>query len=256
MNTVKLKLESKKDILSIYFTAGYPGLNDTETIIQELENSGADLIEVGLPFSDPIADGTTIQESSSKALKNGINLDIIFEQLKSIKNKTKIPLIVMGYLNQMLAYGEERFLKDCMEANIQALIIPDLPIAEYQKSYKHLFEKYNLSNIFLISPQTSPERIREIDDLTDTFIYMVSSSSITGAKGKINDTQIAYFERIKAMKLINPTLIGFGISNRETFSDACKYSNGAIIGSAFINKISEKGDLKTNIHDFVKSIIQ
>ncbi len=254
MQTLKSCLLDKENILSVYFTAGYPSLDDTGIIIKELEKSGADLIEVGIPFSDPLADGPTIQKSSSQALKNGINPNIVFSQLQSIKNKIKIPLILMGYLNQILAYGEDKFLKDCQDANIQALIIPDLPVSEYKSYYKELFEKYNLSNIFLISPQTSSERIKEIDKLTDTFIYMVSSNSITGAKTDIETEQISYFERIKNMKLQNPTLIGFGISNNETFQKACKYSQGAIVGSAFINKISQKGSLENNIMEFVKEI--
>ncbi len=251
---IKKTFRDKKNILSIYFTAGYPNINDTTTIIKQLEKSGVDLIEVGIPFSDPLADGPTIQKSSSQALKNGINLDIVFSQLKSIKNETNIPLILMGYLNQMIAFGEERFLKECRNSNIDGLIIPDLPVDEYQTNYKCLFEKYNLSNIFLISPQTKPERIKEIDEISDSFIYMVSSNSITGAKGSLNTNQISYFERIKNMKLKNPTLIGFGISNKQNFDNACKYSQGAIIGSAFINKISEEGDLKNNINEFVRHI--
>jgi len=199
MNKIKSLIKNSKNILSIYFTAGYPNLNDTTLIIKELEQSGVDLIEVGIPFSDTIADGPTIQNSSSRALKNGINLDIVFSQLKSIKNEVKIPLIIMGYLNQIIAYGKERFLKSCEDANIQALIIPDLPTNEYENNYKKKFEKYNLSNIFLISPQTSEQRIRKIDELSTSFIYMVSSSSTTGAKAGIDAEQIAYFEQIKNM---------------------------------------------------------
>ncbi len=243
-----------KQLLSIYFTAGYPKLNDTQTIIKTLEDSGADLLEVGIPYSDPMADGPTISKSSSIALKNGINLDIVFKQLEAIKNEINIPLVLMGYLNQMLVYGEERFLQRCKSAGIQALIIPDLPLEEYQENYRELFETFGLSNIFLISPQTSEERIRLIDSLTKSFIYMVSSSSITGAKGEISDSQIAYFERIKSMNLEHPCLIGFGISNAETFQTACRYASGAIIGSAFINAISDTDNLEKSIEYFIKEI--
>ncbi|NPA44501.1 MAG: tryptophan synthase subunit alpha [Chlorobi bacterium] len=254
MNKIQQLFKNKKNILSVYFTAGYPELNDTATIIKELEKNNADLIEVGIPFSDPLADGPTIQDSSSIALKNGINPNLVFKQIQSIKNQTNIPLIIMAYLNQMIAFGEDNFLEECKKSNIQALIIPDLPISEYKKKYKKMFEEYNLSNIFLITPQTSNERILEIDELSDTFIYMVSSNSVTGTKKDIDNAQIQYFERIKNMNLKNPTLIGFGISNNKTFTEACKYANGAIIGSAFIKKISEKGELKDKISNFIKEI--
>jgi len=254
---MKLKkiLKEKQNILSVYFTAGYPQIDDTASIIQELEKSGADLIEVGIPFSDPLADGETIQKSSAQALKNGINLDIVFRQLQAIKGKIHVPLILMGYLNQLLAYGEEKFLEKCQSSGIQALIIPDLPVGEYQKRYEKLFKSYGLSTIFLISPHTEPERIRLIDKLSDSFIYMVSSSSVTGAKADISSTQVAYFERVKSMNLKNPCLIGFGISNKKTFAEACRHARGAIIGSAFIKKISEKGNLKEQIAEFIQTII-
>ena len=245
---------SQKDnnILSIYFTSGYPKLNDTTKIIESLSKSSVDFIEVGLPYSDPLADGPTIQNSSTKALENGVNLDIVFNQLMLIKETNKTPLVLMGYLNQMLKYGEERFCKKVVDCGIDTLILPDLPMVEYENHYKELFEKYGLNNVFLITPNTSEERIRKIDNYTQSFIYMVASSSITGAKGKISKQQIDYFERIKAMNLRSKLVVGFGISNHETFSKVNEYANGAIIGSAFIKFIEDKGVDK--IYKFIEEI--
>jgi tryptophan synthase alpha chain len=254
MKSLKTVLQEKENILSVYFTAGYPELSDTERIIRELEKAGADIIEIGIPYSDPLADGETIQKSSSIALKNGMNLDIAFRQIGNLKFKSEIPLIIMGYFNQMLVFGIEKFLLKCREAGVQALIIPDLPLEEYEEQYKDLFKSYNLTNIFLITPQTSTERIKKIDEMSDTFIYMVSSSNITGAKHEIDEEQKKYFERINNLNLKNPTLIGFGISDKHTFNIACSYSKGAIIGSAFINAISEKGDLTKQIREFIGSL--
>jgi tryptophan synthase alpha chain len=245
---------SKNNILSVYFTAGYPNLNDTTKTILSLQKFGADIIEVGIPYSDPLADGETIQNSSSIALKNGITLDIVFDQLNAIKNDVSVPLVIMGYLNQMLIYGVEKYLIACKEAGVEALIIPDLPPEEYETEYKALFEKHMLQNIFLITPQTVDSRIRKIDELSNSFIYMVSSSSITGVRKSISDEQKAYFERIQAMNLKNPALIGFGISDKETFDTACQYASGAIIGSAFIKAVSKAGELETNIQEFIESI--
>jgi tryptophan synthase alpha chain len=235
---------SKNNILSVYFTAGYPNLNDTTKTILSLQKFGADIIEVGIPYSDPLADGETIQNSSSIALKNGITLDIVFDQLNAIKNDVSVPLVIMGYLNQMLIYGVEKYLIACKEAGVEALIIPDLPPEEYETEYKALFEKHMLQNIFLITPQTVDSRIRKIDELSNSFIYMVSSSSITGVRKSISDEQKAYFERIQAMNLKNPALIGFGISDKETFDTACQYASGAIIGSAFIKAVSKAGEIR------------
>jgi len=226
--------QEKENLLSIFFTAGYPKLTDTTKIISELSNNHVDFIEVGLPYSDPLADGPTIQESRQVALQNGMNLDIVFEQLKSIKETNTTPLVLMGYLNQVLKYGEDKFCKACVDCGIETVILPDLPMIEYENHYHELFKKYGLTNVFLITPHTSEERIRKIDTLTDAFIYVVASSSITGAKGEISNQQIDYFERIKAMNLRSNLIIGFGISDNETFKTACKYANGAIIGSAFI----------------------
>lgn len=253
MNSV-LELFKKKEqqLLSIYFTCGYPKLDDTTKVISALENNGVDFIEVGLPYSDPLADGPTIQESSQKALENGINLDIVFDQLMTIKETNKTPLVLMGYLNQMLKYGEDKFCKKVVECGIDTLILPDLPMVEFENHYKQLFDKYGLTNVFLITPNTEEERIRKIDLYTESFIYVVASSSITGAKGEISSAQLAYFERIKNMNLKSKLIIGFGISDKETFNTACAYANGAIIGSAFIKDIGKNGIAK--IADFIKPI--
>ena len=249
MNSIKNIFQIKNsNVLSIYFTAGFPNLEDTTSVIQELEKAAVDFIEVGLPYSDPLADGPTIQNSSQKALQNGINLDIVFDQLMTIKNTNKTPLVLMGYLNQMLKYGEDKFCQKVVDCGIDTVILPDLPMVEYENHYQQLFEKYGIKNVFLITPQT----IEEIDSYSKSFIYMVASSSITGAKGEISQQQIDYFERIKSMNLKSNLVIGFGISDHKTFSKACEYSNGAIIGSAFINFIEEKGIYK--IGEFISSI--
>jgi tryptophan synthase alpha chain len=254
MNSIQeLFQEKDKNLLSIYFTCGYPELNDTTKVISALENSDVDFIEVGLPYSDPLADGPTIQESSQKALKNGIHLDIVFDQLKTIKETNKTPLVVMGYLNQLLKYGEDKFCQKLVDCGIDTLIIPDLPMVEFENHYQKLFDKYGLTNVFLITPHTSEERIRKIDSFTKAFIYVVASSSITGAKGEISKEQLAYFERIKAMNLQSKLIIGFGISDKKTFKTACNYANGAIIGSAFIKDLGAHGVGK--IDNFIQNIL-
>ncbi|QTE22186.1 tryptophan synthase subunit alpha [Polaribacter cellanae] len=253
MKKLNLLLAEKNNLLSIYFTCGFPKLEDTTKVIASLEKSGVDFIEVGLPYSDPLADGPTIQDSSQKALENGINLDVVFEQLITIKKTNKTPLVLMGYLNQMLKYGEDKFCKKVVECGIDTLIIPDLPMVEFENHYQQLFKKYGLTNVFLITPNTEEERIRKIDAYTKAFIYVVASSSITGAKGEISSQQIAYFERIKAMNLKNKLIVGFGISDKSTFNTACNYANGAIIGSAFIKNLGKNGIDK--IDDFIKPII-
>ena len=252
MNRINNILNNKNDILSIYFTAGFPNLYDTKTIIKKLDNCEVDIIEIGLPFSDPLADGPTIQKSSSKALNNGMTTKKLFEQLKDLRNVTDIPIIIMGYFNPIMQYGVESFCRDCESVGIDGLIIPDLPMEIYLKNYKSIFEKYNLLNMFLITPQSSEKRIRLIDKISNGFIYMVSSFSITGAVNSFTDEQIKYFKRINKMNLKSALLIGFGISNRRTFKDALKYSNGAIIGSAFITHLKEFGVEKTC--DFIKKI--
>ncbi len=253
MNRINQKLKEDKKLLSIYFTAGYPKLDDTATVIQNLEESGVDMIEIGLPFSDPLADGPTIQASSTKALQNGMTSEKLFDQLKEIRKTVNIPLIIMGYFNPMLQYGVEAFCKKCADIGIDGLIIPDLPVDVYHQEYKAIFEKYNLINVLLITPQTSKERIQYIDSVSNGFIYMVSSASVTGSQSGFGDEQTSYFKRIAEMKLNNPQIVGFGISNNETFSQATQYSKGAIIGSAFIKHLTNYGVDK--IDSFVKQII-
>lgn len=254
MNKLQELFKNKKnDILSIYFTAGYPTLETTGDTIKFLEKSDVDFIEVGMPFSDPMADGPTIQASSEKALANGMNLDIYFNQLKEIKSDVNLPLIAMGYVNQMMRYGDDKFLQACVDGGISGLILPDLPLKVYEEQYKAKLEKYGLVNVFLVTPQTSEKRIREIDEISNSFIYLVSSASTTGSKSDISNSQVEYFERIKNMGLKNPLVIGFGISNNETYTQACKYASGAIIGSAFVKAVSEKSDFET-ISKFISEI--
>jgi tryptophan synthase alpha chain len=252
MNRIQQKLQENKKLLSIYFTAGYPSLNDTVSIIQDLEKSGVDMIEIGLPFSDPLADGPTIQASSTQALKNGMTTEVLFNQIKNIRKSVSIPLIIMGYFNPMLQYGVEAFCKKCSEIGIDGLIIPDLPVDVYHEQYKSIFETYGLINVFLITPQTSVERINFIDSISNGFIYMVSSASVTGSQSGFGKKQTNYFKRIAEMNLNNPQIIGFGISDYKTFTQATQYAKGAIIGSAFIKYISKNG-IKT-IHEFTKNI--
>lgn len=244
----------KEKILNIYFTAGFPGLDDTGRIITALDQAGADLVEIGMPYSDPLADGPTIQQSGQVALQNGMTLPLLFEQLAGIRKNTDLPLILMGYFNQVMQYGEAAFFKKCAETGIDGLILPDLPLYEYQTHYQAMVENLGLGISFLITPQTGEERIRMVDELTHGFIYMVSNAAITGAKSDISPAQIAYFERINAMNLAHPRLIGFGISNYDTFSTACQYADGAIIGSAFIKMLEKTRDLETDIRKFVTSV--
>lgn len=255
LNRIEKLFEQKKEnILSVYFTAGFPSLNDTVPIIQYLEEAGADIVEIGIPFSDPVADGPTIQNSNQIALENGMSMKLLFEQIKDLRSKVQLPIVLMGYLNPVMQYGEEQFCKKCEEVGVDGLIIPDLPMQQYLDEYKDLFESYGLLNTFLISPQTSEERIRFIDQNSRGFIYMVSSAAITGAKKGISDEQTRYFQRIKEMNLSNPTLIGFGISDNESFRKASEYASGAIIGSAFINLLKESKNLKEDIKTFVKNV--
>ena len=251
-NRITLKLKEDKKLLSIYFTAGYPSLNDTVQIIQDLEKNGVDMIEIGLPFSDPLADGPTIQESSTAALKNGMTTEILFNQIKDIRKSVSIPLIIMGYFNPVLQYGVEAFCKKCQEIGIDGLILPDLPLDVYQEDYEATFKKHGLINVFLITPQTSDERIDQIDSASDGFIYMVSSASVTGSKSGFGQEQENYFERISAMNLKNPQIVGFGIKDEETFQQATKTAKGAIIGSAFIKHLTANGP--NTVAEFVKTI--
>lgn len=250
----RLFKEKGNNILSVFFTAGYPHLEDTVPTIQELVKNGVDMIEIGMPFSDPVADGPAIQQSSLVALNNGMSVRVLFEQLKNIRQSVEVPLILMGYINPVLQYGIEAFCKKCQKIGIDGLILPDLPLSVYEEEYQSIFEENNLHNIFLITPQTSDERLRQIDQASSGFIYMVSSNSTTGAKAGVTEVQNKYFERIKAFKLSNPCLIGFGISNADTFRNACQYANGAIIGSAFVNALAHKDPLKDKVARFITTI--
>ncbi len=245
---------AKKELLNIYFTAGYPSINDTAFIIEELQASGVDMIEIGIPFSDPLADGPVIQQSSKSALDNGMNLNLLFEQLKDIRQRVTIPLILMGYFNSVLQFGVEKFCIKCKEVGIDGAIIPDLPLDEYLEKYQAIFEKYSVSNILLVTPNTSAERLKYINEASSSFIYFVSSNATTGSNKGMQESKECYFLKIKNLK--HPVLIGFGIKDRTTFEEACKYANGAIIGTAFINAISGEGLLKERINSFISEIKQ
>ena len=254
MNRInKLFKEEKNNILSIYFTAGYPSLNDTTEIIKTLDECRVDLIEIGMPFSDPIADGPVIQDSSNIAIKNGMNTSILFRQLKQIRNITQIPIVLMGYLNPVYQYGYVNFINKIIDCDIDGVIIPDMPLSDYENNFKHQFDKFNISFISLISPNTSDKRIKEIDSISNGFIYVVSSSSITGKRSDFSDEQINYFKRVDDLKLINPKIIGFGISDRDSYRSACQYSNGAIIGTSFIKALSGN-NLKKSIKNYISGI--
>lgn len=259
MNRIKkLFSDKKRNIVSIYFTAGFPQLNDTNIILNALQKHGADLIEIGMPYSDPLADGPVIQHSSMKALQNGMSIKILFDQLNKNWNSpsgaTGVPLILMGYLNPVLQYGIEKFCSDAHNAGIDGIILPDLPLHEYETEYKKLFEKYKLDFIFLITPETSEKRIKKIDAISNGFIYAVSSSSITGTD-KDMSAQEKYFQRLKDMKLKNPIMIGFGIKDNKTFSQACKHAAGAIIGTAYIKAIENSNDIEADTKKFINSIL-
>jgi tryptophan synthase alpha chain len=254
MNRLNQLFESKKDnLLSIYFTAGYPELNTTLAIAEALENAGADFLEIGFPYSDPVADGPTIQHSSEKALENGMNLNQLFGELKELRKRVSMPILLMGYFNPMVQYGIERFCKKAAEVGVDGVIVPDLPMYEYETLYSKYFADNGLSNIFLVTPQTSEDRIRKIDTLSNSFIYLLSSSSITGKNLQVSDAIEDYYKRIKAMELKNPAIIGFGISNNDTFKKACQYARGAIVGSAFVKFLGTDNYLE-KIPEFVRSI--
>ncbi|HBQ81967.1 MAG: tryptophan synthase subunit alpha [Bacteroidetes bacterium GWA2_40_15] len=255
MNRINKLFENrKKKILSVYFTAGYPELNNTLEIIRELDKSGVDMIEIGMPFSDPVADGPVIQRSSEKALKNGMSLNLLFEQLPALREITDIPIVLMGYINPVFRFGVEKFLRKCSETGIDGIIIPDLPVEEYIESYESLFKSYNILNVFLVSPQTPEERILYLDRNSKGFLYIVSTAATTGGTKKFDRSQINYFRKMDDLNLKTPRLIGFGISDKTTYEQACEYSDGVIIGSAFIKSLDEKGSLPEKIHRFVRTI--
>ncbi|MDR1918777.1 MAG: tryptophan synthase subunit alpha [Tannerellaceae bacterium] len=241
MNRITQLFDSKKSgIRSVYFTAGYPQLNDTAAILKALESKGVDMVEVGIPFSDPMADGPVIQQASTCALRKGMSLRLLFEQLTDIRQEIHLPIILMGYLNPIMQFGFENFCRQCAEKGIDGLIIPDLPFADYLAHYKPVAEDYDLKIIMLITPETSDERIRLIDAHTDGFIYMVSSAAITGAQKSFDEQKQAYFRRIAGMQLRNPRLVGFGISNRATCEAASAHSSGVIVGSRFIQLLASE----------------
>jgi tryptophan synthase alpha chain len=255
MNRIDLLFRSNKNgLLSIYFTAGYPLLDSLTSIVKNLAETGVDLIEIGVPFSDPLADGPVIQKSNDVALKNGMNINLLFDQLENIRHSVDIPLILMGYFNPVLRFGVEAFCRKCYDTGIDGVILPDLPPEQFSIHYSGTFRKYGIKNILLISPQTDDTRVRMIDELSDGFLYMVSSASTTGIKHDFSGVQLEYFRRIKALNLSKPRLIGFGISDSATFREACKHADGAIIGSAFIKLLGEKGTEKETITSFIKSI--
>lgn len=253
MNRIERLFRSRNNnILSIDFTAGFPQLDDTLSIIRELDKYGVDMIEIGMPFSDPVADGPIIQQSSEKALKNGMSLNLLFTQLEKIRKMTDIPLILMGYINPFFRFGIENLLERCIETGIDGTIIPDLPVEEYMGSYETMFDRSGIINIFLLTPQTPPERITYLDSISKGFLYIVSTSSTTGTRSGFDSSQPDYFRKIRDLNLKTPGLIGFGISDKESFDLACTYANGAIIGSAFIKSLDEKGTLSENIERFIR----
>lgn len=256
MNRINTLLKEKsKNILSVYFTAGFPHLNDTVEIIKELERKGIDLIEIGIPFSDPMADGPVIQESSTIALHNGMNLKLLFSQLNRIRETVRLPLILMGYLNPIMQYGFEQFCIQCKKTGIDGMIIPDLPFKDYIEEYKIIADQYDLRIIMLITPETSEERIRLIDENTDGFIYMVSSASTTGVQESFDTKKQDYFRRIDSMNLKNPRLVGFGISNKSTLDSVWKNASGAIVGSKFIQLLKEKSSVSDAVLALINDLL-
>jgi tryptophan synthase alpha chain len=255
MNRIDQLFEQKKqNILSVYFTAGYPKLNDTLPVLEALQKNGIDLVEIGVSFSDPLADGPVIQSSSTQALRNGISVKLLFEQLANVRQTISIPLVLMGYLNPILQFGFENYCRKAAECGIDGLILPDLPFAEYMKSYKSTTDKYGLHTIMLVTPETSEERIRMIDENTSGFIYMVSSASVTGAKQAFGEKNLEYFRRVNNMNLRHPRLIGFGISNKATFDAACENASGAIIGSKFVSLLASEKSIDEAAKKLVEAL--
>ena len=242
--------KKKKDILNVYCTAGYPQLDSTLTVMQALQDNGADMIELGMPYSDPLADGPVIQASGSKALENGMTIAVLFQQLAGFRKSINIPVILMGYMNPVLQYGFEKFCMDAADAGVDGLILPDLPEFEFETEYGAIIKKYGLDFIFLVTPETSEERLRKLDALSSGFLYAVSSSATTGSDKDFNAVE-KYLHRLQTMQLKNPILVGFGIKDKETFKSACKYANGAIIGTAFIKAVTEIDDVSESVKQFM-----
>jgi tryptophan synthase alpha chain len=249
----KLFADRKSKILNIYCTAGYPSLNSTMEVIIALEQHGADIIEIGIPYSDPVADGPVIQQSNMQALENGMNMHVLFSQLKDMREQLNVPVLLMGYFNPVMQYGVERFCEQAAAVGVDGVIIPDLPVLEFESGYRGFFDKHQLKFIFLVTPETSTERVERIDSLSSGFIYAVSASSTTG-NAAAPELQQDYFRKLAEMKLRNPVLVGFGIKDRETFNAACRFTNGAIIGSAYINTLKNAMDINLATKDFINHI--
>lgn len=249
----KLFLQQNNNLLNVYCTAGFPTKDSTKEVLLSLQSAGVDMIEVGMPYSDPIADGEVIQKSNMQALQNGMTIELLFEQLNNIKKEITVPLILMGYLNPVLQFGMDKFCKEAANAGVAGIILPDLPMQEYEQVYKKYFSQNNLSFIFLVTPQTSTERIMQADKLSTGFLYAVSSSATTGSSNKGEDKEI-YFKKLKSLILQNPLMIGFGINDSKTYLQACKYASGAIIGSAYIKAISVSKNIKKSTASFIKTI--
>ncbi len=250
----ELFAKKKNNVLNIYCTAGYPELDATIEVITALQNSGADIIELGMPYSDPLADGEVIQASSTIALHNGMTIETLFEQLKNIRSTIQLPIILMGYMNPVLQFGIEKFCAAAKAVGVDGIILPDLPMYEYETMYKPLFDKNELKFIFLVTPETGEERIKKIDSLCTGFLYAVSSSSTTG-KNKAIEAQEGYFKKLQDMQLKNPVLVGFGIKDKATFTAACKYTNGAIIGTAYIKALENSANIAQTTKEFLNSIL-
>lgn len=246
--------KKKQNVLNVYCTAGYPQLNSTIEVMKALQEGGADLIELGIPYSDPLADGPIIQASGSKAIENGMTVSILFEQLKDFRKDIQVPVIFMGYFNQVLQYGFEKFCAQTEAVGVDGLILPDLPMYEFETEYGEIIKKHNLDFIFLVTPETSEERIKKLDSLSSGFLYAVSSSSTTGKDKNLSDQQ-AYFEKLKSLNLKNPILVGFGIKDKQTFETANKYANGAIIGSAYIKALQNGKPIKQATQQFLEAIL-
>jgi tryptophan synthase alpha chain len=254
MNRLDQLFAAKKNkVLNIYCTAGYPQLNSTVEVLHALQNNGADLIEIGMPYSDPLADGEVIQASSAVALQNGMTIEVLFQQLQNVRTGIQLPIILMGYMNPILQFGIEKFCTKAKEVGVDGVILPDLPMYEFETIYKPLFDANDLKFIFLVTPETGEERIRKIDSLCSGFLYAVSSSSTTG-KNKAIEGQEDYFKKLQQMNLKNPVLVGFGIKDKATFASACKYTNGAIIGSAYIKALQNSGNINQTTKEFLNSI--
>jgi tryptophan synthase alpha chain len=246
--------KKQKEILNVYCTAGFPHLDSTLDVMQALQDSGADLIELGMPYSDPLADGPVIQSSSAKALQNGMSIAILFEQLKDLRNNIHVPVVLMGYINPLLQYGFENFCAKAAAVGIDGLIIPDIPMYEFEQEYGGIIKKYGLDFTFLVTPETSEDRIKKLDNLSSGFLYAVSSSSLTGSDKDFSVME-SYLQKFNTLDLKNPVLVGFGIKDKQTFKTACQFTNGAIIGSAYIKALENGSDIQQTTKAFIQSII-